>query len=73
MGCVSGGCVRVEPLWLPPLMGGRWAWPRSLHTNEGNMESVEVSHKQADWMLIVYVALSPSNGEQEFIQVFCSE
>lgn len=26
----------------------------SLHTNEGNMDSVEVSHKQADWMLIVY-------------------
>lgn len=27
---------------------------RSLHTNEGNMDSAEVSHKQADWMLIVY-------------------
>lgn len=46
---------------------------RTLQTNEGNMESVEVSHKQADWMLIVYFALSPSNSEEGLIQLFCSE
>ena len=39
---------------------------RTLLTNEGNMESVEVSHRQADGMLIVYFALSMSNtGEAD--------
>lgn len=57
MSCVHRGRLSTEPLWLSPLMGGRWIWLETFQTNEGNMESVEVSHKQADVMLIVYFAL----------------
>lgn len=57
MSCVHRGRLSTEPLWLSPLMGGRWTWLETFQTNEGNMESVEVSHKQADVMLIVYFAL----------------
>lgn len=52
--------MSVEPLWLP-VNGRQMDLARTLLTNEGNMESVEVSHRQADGMLIVYFALSMSN------------
>lgn len=44
----------------------------TMQTNEGNMESVEVSHKKAGWMLIVYFAVSLSNTEKELSQLFLS-
>lgn len=59
MGCVSRGCVSRASL-AATVNGRQMDLACTLQTNEGNMESVEVSHKQADWMLIVYFALSPS-------------
>lgn len=54
MGC--GGCVRVEPLWLPLLMGGRWTWPArcTLMREIWNQWRFHTSRQTGCWLYILH-------------------
>lgn len=54
MGC--GGCVRVEPLWLPLLMGGRWTWPArcTLMREIWNQWRFHTSRQTRCWLYILH-------------------